>query len=91
MNENVLNRRVITCIISLHNKVKELIWNLYLNLRIDMEEKYFWGTSASDPMLPKQFQNKSGFEIEHRKKCLFSSKIEGSIPTFRDRHLHLLA
>ena len=56
-----------------------------------MEEKYFWGTSASDPMLPKQFQNKSEFEIEHRKKCMFSSKIEGSIPTFRDRHLHLLA
>ena len=88
----MLNRRAITCIISLHNKVKELIWDLHLNLRrIDMEEKYFWGTSASDPMLPKQFQNKSGFEIEHRKKCLFSSKIEGSIPTFRDRHLHLLA
>ena len=64
MNENVLNRRVITCIISLHNKVKELIWNLYLNLRrIDMEKKSFWGTSASDPMLPKQFQSKSGFEI----------------------------
>ena len=44
MNETVLNRRVTTCIISLHDKVKELIWNLYLNLRpIDMEEKYFLG------------------------------------------------
>ena len=42
MNETVLNRRVITCIISLHNKFKELIWNLYLHLRpTDMEEKYF--------------------------------------------------
>ena len=56
-----------------------------------MEEKYFWGTSASDPMLPKQFQNKSGFEIEHRERYLFSSTIEGSIPTFKDRRLHLLA
>ena len=44
MNENVLNKRVITCIISLHSKVKELIWNLYLNLKqMDMEEKYFGG------------------------------------------------
>ena len=44
MDENVLNRRVIKCILGLHSKVKELIWNLYLNLRrMDMEEKYFWG------------------------------------------------
>ena len=44
MSENVLNRRVITCMISLHNLIKELIWYLYLNLRrIDMEEKYFRG------------------------------------------------
>ena len=79
----MLNRRVITCIVSLHNKVKELIWNLHLNLRrIDMEEKYFWGTSASDPMLPKQFQNKS------EERYLFSSKIEGSIPTFRDTYIY---
>ena len=82
MNENVLNRKVITCIISLHNKVKQLICNLYLNLRIGMEEKYFWGTSASDPMLPKQFQNKS------EERYLFSSKIEGSIPTFRDTYIY---
>ena len=42
MNENVLKRRVTTCMISLHNLVKELIRYLYLNLiRIDMEEKYF--------------------------------------------------
>ena len=41
MNENVLNRRVITCMISLHSMVKELIRNLYLNL-IDMEGKDFW-------------------------------------------------
>ena len=44
-----------------------------------MEEKYFWGTSASDPMLPKQFQNKSGFEIEHRERCLFSSQIKRAL------------
>ena len=44
MNENVLNKRVITCIISLHSKIKELIWNLYLNLRrMDMKKQYFWG------------------------------------------------
>ena len=88
MNENVLNRKVITCIISLHNKVEQLICNLYLDLRIGMEEKYFWGTSASDPMLPKQFQNKSEFEIEHKERYLFSSKIEGSIPTFRDTYIY---
>ena len=41
-------------------------------------------------MLPKQFQNKSGFEIERRERCLLSSQIESSIATFRDRHLHLL-
>ena len=42
MNENVLKRRVIACMISLHNLVKELIRYLYLNLRrIDMEQKYF--------------------------------------------------
>ena len=91
MNETVLNRRVITCIISLNNIVKELIWNLYLSLRpSDMEEKYFLGTSAWEPMLTMQLQNKSGFETEQRERCLFSSQIESSIPTFRDRHLHLL-
>ena len=53
-----------------------------------MEEKYFWGTSASDPMLLKHFQNKSGFEIEHKERYLFSSKKEGSIPTFRDTYIY---
>ena len=91
MDENVLNRRVIKCILGLHSKVKELIWNLYLNLRrMDMEEIYFGGTNAWEDMLPKQFEKKSGFEIEHRQRWLFSSQIESSILTFRDRHLHLL-
>ena len=41
-------------------------------------------------MLLKQFQNKSGFEIDQRKTCPFSLQIGSSVPTFMDMYLHLL-
>ena len=40
--------------------------------------------------LMEQFQNRSGFKIEHEKTFPFSSQIGYSLPAFREMHLHLL-
>ena len=35
-------------------------------------------------MLPEQFQNRPGFQIEHGKSCPFPSQLGNSITTIRD-------
>ena len=63
----------------------ELNCNLYLSLSwMDIEKKYFSEHKRLGTHTTQGVQNNSGFETEHRKTCLFPSKLGSSIPTFRD-------